>query len=82
MASAFNEVDHMRSVSSRIMAGRCFKGGTGLCEVIIDNELIENSEYNNQFNEVLNLKKDTIEINTSIEAFDKLELNDDDIFMP
>jgi DNA-directed RNA polymerase II subunit RPB1 len=82
MASAFNEVDHMRSVSSRIMAGRCFKGGTGICEVLIDNELIENSEYNNQINEVLNLKKDQIEINTAIESFNKLELNNDDIYIP
>ena len=81
-ASAFGEVDHMRSVSSRIMAGRCFKGGTGLCDILIDNELIENSEYNNQLNEVLNLKKDQIEINTAIESFNKLEINNDDIFIP
>jgi len=82
MAAAFNEVDHMRSVSSRIMAGRCFKGGTGICEVLIDNDLIENSEYNNQINEVLNLKKDSIEINTAIDSFNKFESNDDDIFIP
>jgi DNA-directed RNA polymerase beta' subunit len=48
IAAAFNEVDHMRSVSSRIMAGRCIKGGTGLCEIIIDNDIIENSEYGSQ----------------------------------
>jgi hypothetical protein len=48
MASAFNEVDHMRSVSSRIMAGRCIKGGTGLCEIMVDNDIIENSEYGTQ----------------------------------
>ncbi len=82
MASAFNEVDHMRSVSSRIMAGRCFKGGTGICDVLVDNELIENSEYNNQINEVLNIKKDQIEINTAIESYNKLEINNDDIFIP
>ena len=82
MASAFNEVDNMRSVSSRIMAGRCFKGGTGLCDILIDNELIENSEYNNQLNEILNLKKDQIEINTAIESFNKIESNNDDIFIP
>jgi hypothetical protein len=29
------------------MAGRCFKGGTGMCDVLLDNELIENSDYNN-----------------------------------
>jgi DNA-directed RNA polymerase beta' subunit len=47
-ASAFNEVDHMRSVSSRIMAGRCIKGGTGFCDVFLDSEMLENSEYTKQ----------------------------------
>ena len=80
-AAAFNEVDHMRSVSSRIMAGRCFKGGTGLCDVLIDNDLIENSEYNNQLNELSNTKKDIIETNIAIESFNKIELHDD-IYIP
>jgi DNA-directed RNA polymerase beta' subunit len=44
-AAVFAETDHMRSVSSRIMAGQCFKGGTGYCDVLLDNELLENTEY-------------------------------------
>ena len=44
-AAVFNEVDHMNSVSSRIMAGLCIKGGTGLCNLVLDRELLENSEY-------------------------------------
>ena len=44
-AAIFNEVDYMKSVSSRIMAGLCIKGGTGLCNMILDKELLENSEY-------------------------------------
>jgi DNA-directed RNA polymerase II subunit RPB1 len=44
-AALFNEVDYMKSVSSRIMAGLCIKGGTGLCEVIMDRNMLENSEY-------------------------------------
>ena len=44
-AAIFNEIDHMKSVSSRIMAGLCIKGGTGLCNLILDKELLENSEY-------------------------------------
>jgi len=44
-AAVFNEVDHMKSVSSRIMAGLCIKGGTGLCDLILDKDLLENSEY-------------------------------------
>lgn len=44
-AAVFGEVDHMNSVSSRIMAGLVIKGGTGLCNLILDTQLLEKSEY-------------------------------------
>lgn len=44
-AAVFGEVDHMNSVSSRIMAGLVIKGGTGLPEVHLDVDMLENSEY-------------------------------------
>lgn len=44
-AAVFNEVDNMKSVSSRIMAGLCIKGGTGVFDIAIDTELLQNSEY-------------------------------------
>jgi DNA-directed RNA polymerase beta' subunit len=44
-AAVFNEVDSMQSVSSRIMAGLVVKGGTGMCDVVLDTELLEKSEY-------------------------------------
>jgi DNA-directed RNA polymerase II subunit RPB1 len=44
-AAMFCEVDHMRSVSSRIMAGRVISGGSGLCDVLLDVDMIQNSEY-------------------------------------
>lgn len=44
-ASVFCEIDYMRSVSSRIMAGRVINGGTGLCELILDSDFVMNSEY-------------------------------------
>lgn len=44
-AAIFGERDHMRSVSSRIMAGMVIKGGTGLCDLMLDTEMLENSEY-------------------------------------
>jgi len=47
-AAIFNEVDNMNSVSSRIMSGRTINGGTCSFELLIDNELIENSELINQ----------------------------------
>ena len=44
-AAVHNEVDTMRSVSSRIMAGRVFGGGTGACDLLLDTDLVMNSEY-------------------------------------
>lgn len=44
-AAIFGEVDHMNSVSSRIMAGQVIRGGTGAFDVVLDTELLENSEY-------------------------------------
>lgn len=44
-AAVFSEIDNMNNVSSRIMAGLVIKGGTGLCEVILDSDLLEKSEY-------------------------------------
>jgi DNA-directed RNA polymerase II subunit RPB1 len=44
-SAVFGEVDHMNSVSSRIMAGLVIKGGTGLPRIILDTNLLENSEY-------------------------------------
>jgi DNA-directed RNA polymerase subunit A" len=44
-SAVFNEVDNMKSVSSRIMAGLVVKGGTGMCNVILDTELLEKSEF-------------------------------------
>ncbi len=44
-AAMFSKTDHMRSVSSRIMTGRCFKGGTCYNDIIFDHEMLENSEY-------------------------------------
>jgi DNA-directed RNA polymerase II subunit RPB1 len=45
MAAVFGEVDYMNNVSSRIMAGLVIRGGTGLCNVILDSELLVKSEY-------------------------------------
>ena len=82
MASAFNEIDYMRSVSSRIMAGRCIKGGTGLCEITLDSEQIENSEYNNQMNLISSNNNKTIEANNAITAIMESITESPDIFMP
>ena len=57
-AAVFNETDTMNSVSSRIIAGMVIKGGTGLCDILIDTDMFENSERtkdkstNNSFNKL------------------------------
>jgi len=44
-ASIFNEIDELKSVSSRIMVGRVIKGGTGSFDLLLDTDKIKNSEY-------------------------------------
>ena len=53
-AAVFNEIDYMKSVSSRIMAGLCIKGGTGLCNLVLDKEMLENSEYTTDIGQLYN----------------------------
>jgi len=45
-AAAFNETDKLKSVSSRIIIGRMINGGTGYCNLMMDNDLLENTELN------------------------------------
>ena len=49
-AGVFGETDHMKGVSSRVMAGLVIKGGTGYCDVILDTNAIEKSEYSDETN--------------------------------
>lgn len=75
-AAVFNEVDYMKSVSSRIMAGLCIKGGTGLCNLILDKELLENSEYTTDIGQLYN--KTYKDITTTLQTQEV----DDDVFIP
>ena len=44
-AAVFSEIDNMNGVSSRIMAGLVIKGGTGLCNIILDTDMIQKSQF-------------------------------------
>ena len=44
-AAVFNETDNLNSVSSKIMVGQVFKGGTGAFDLILDTDKLVNSEY-------------------------------------
>ena len=79
-AAVFGEVDSMRSVSSRIMVGRVIKGGTGLCELIMDTNLLENTEYMEEYDKPLVSTFSELTRNRVIK--DTLDKNDFDIYMP
>jgi DNA-directed RNA polymerase beta' subunit len=75
-SAIFNEVDYMKSVSSRIMAGLCIKGGTGLCNLVLDKELLENSEYTTDIGQ---LYQKTYKDITSVLQTQEVDL---DVFIP
>lgn len=64
-SAVFGEVDHLRSVSSRLIMGRAIKCGTGFPEIILDTDILENTEYND------------MEITTKIQSsIDTLKINE------
>ena len=75
-ASAFGEVDHMKGVSARIMAGSVIKGGTGFCDVILNTDMIQNSKYNEESEFIT----DYIDIN--VDTKKKSTKKHEDIFVP
>jgi DNA-directed RNA polymerase II subunit RPB1 len=75
-AAVFNEIDYMKSVSSRIMAGLCIKGGTGICNLILDKDLLENSEYTTDIGQQYDKKFENITTN------DHEEEPNSEVFIP
>ena len=79
-SAIFGEVDNMKSISSRIMVGQPIKGGTGLCDIILDVDMIENSEYIEEYDKPLISTFNKINENNIIQ--DILDKNDIDIYVP
>lgn len=77
IAAVHGETDHMRGVSSRIMVGSIIKGGTGYCELELDTDMIEKSEYIEGFD----IEKQ-VEIDKNTLANDIIKRNDDNVFIP
>jgi DNA-directed RNA polymerase II subunit RPB1 len=77
-AAVHGEIDHMKGVSARIMAGQVIKGGTGYCDISLDTEMIEKSEYV----EDMDFGKTFVELNTTQLANDIIKKQNNDIFMP
>lgn len=78
--AVFGEVDHMNSVSSRIMAGLCIKGGTGLCDIILDTNLLTNSEYTGDIENLY--KKTYTELSTNAVVDDIINKETEGFFIP
>ena len=78
IASVHGETDHMKGVSSRIMAGQVIRGGTGYCDLELDTELIEKSAYD----ESIDYTRKYTEIDKNTLAKDIITREDDNIFVP
>lgn len=79
-AAVFGEIDHMNNVSSRICAGLVIKGGTGLCDVMLDTELLEKSEYTEDLQQ--KYIKTYNEVSTSSVMTDIMKKDMSGIFVP
>jgi len=79
-AAVFNETDNMKSVSSRIMAGLVVKGGTGMCNVILNTNMLEKSEYVETIGDYDTTYKEINKSNIIDDLINKEEI--EDMFMP
>lgn len=82
-AAIFGEKDNMKSVSARIMGGLVIQGGTGACNVMLDTDMIQKSEFVEDIEQ--KYKKTYTEISKDSVIKDVLNKDDDaggDIFMP
>jgi DNA-directed RNA polymerase II subunit RPB1 len=79
-SAVFGEIDHMNSVSSRIMGGLVIRGGTGLCDIVLDTKLLENSEYVDDIEH--KYKKTFLELNQNALIDDIIKKDTSEFFMP
>jgi DNA-directed RNA polymerase II subunit RPB1 len=79
-AAVFGDTDKMQGVSSRLYVGAVFKGGTGYCELVLDTQMIQNSEY---IEKTMHDAKNNLTISTIANAImdDKEDIGED-IFIP
>jgi DNA-directed RNA polymerase II subunit RPB1 len=78
-SAVWSEVDNMKGVSAKIMAGQVINGGTGYVDLELNVDMIEKSEYIDPMEQQLNKH---IELETGVIANDLLDGNDSDIFIP
>ncbi|ARF10760.1 DNA-directed RNA polymerase subunit alpha [Hokovirus HKV1] len=81
-AAVFHDVDTLKSVSSRIMTGLAIKGGTGLCNIILDYDMLENSEYDEDINYKYKKKVNEITEDSMIKDLLQTNVEEDEIYIP
>lgn len=79
-ASVFGEIDKMKGVSSRLYVGSVFKGGTGYCDLMLDTNMIINSEYVEKQEAKENIATSSNTLANAI--LNDAENDNDDIFIP
>lgn len=78
ISAVYGESDHMKGVSARIMAGQVIKGGTGYCDIELDTDMIQRSEYV----EGVDFAKKFTELNSGTIANDIIKKKHVSIFVP
>jgi DNA-directed RNA polymerase II subunit RPB1 len=81
-AAIFGEKDNMNSVSSRIMGGLVIKGGTGLCNIKMDTEMLEKSEFIEDLEQKYDKSYTDISQDPMIKDIIDRDEEDDGVFMP
>lgn len=77
-AALFNETDDVNGVSARIATGRTIKGGTGLCNILFNTEMVINSEYIDDDKNIAEF----IDVENKELINDIINNDNDDIFIP
>jgi DNA-directed RNA polymerase II subunit RPB1 len=78
LAAVFNESDPLKGVSARIMTGRVIRGGTGICDIMMDTEMVEKSEYTEE-REII---KDIIDDSGELVINNVIGKMNEDVFIP
>ena len=81
-AAVFNERDNMTGISAKIMAGQVIRGGTGLCDLILDTELLQKSEYTEDIGQKFKPTYIPIQQSSINEHFAETNEEESEIFMP
>ena len=59
-AAFYNETDKMIGVSSRIMVGKVIKGGTGLCSILLDTDMLKKADYGEPEETMVGIEENTL----------------------